>query len=106
MYSRSLPDGLSLMCVRPRRYKSGRVIIITAYVALVSMVAGVVMGVAVAFEPWPRHLGMSLMRIGALVTIFSSVILLNYRDLQANFSDAEIVPTKCEALPSHEASKA
>jgi len=73
--------GLAFTSAHPvfanRGYKTGRVVIITAYMALVSLAAGVVMGVAVLNEPWPTDPSQSFIRMAALSTIATSILLLN-----------------------------
>lgn len=64
-----------------RGYTIGRVVIITAYMTLVSLAAGVLIGVVVLDEPWPKDLSLSLLRWGGLLTIAVSVVLLNASDL-------------------------
>ena len=39
---------------------------ISAYITLISLSTGILMGLAVLDEPWPSQLGMSLLRILAL----------------------------------------
>ena len=43
---------------------------ISAYITLISLSTGIVMGLAVLEEPWPSQLGMSLLRILALAGAF------------------------------------
>jgi len=77
--------GISFTSAHPvfanRGYKMGRVVIITAYMTLISLACGVILGVLVLGEPWPSELATSALRIVALVTISVSILLLNWYEL-------------------------
>uniref|UniRef100_A0A7S4F6L0 Magnesium transporter n=1 Tax=Chrysotila carterae TaxID=13221 RepID=A0A7S4F6L0_CHRCT len=73
--------GLAFTSAHPifanRGYKVGRVVIITAYLSLVSLATGVFMGHFVLGEPWPSEARASAMRVAGLVTIAASIFVLN-----------------------------
>ena len=82
--------GIGLTASHPvfanRGYKHGRVVIITAYITLVSMVGGVLVGVAVLGEPWPTDPTKSALRLAALGAIGGAILLLNVDELRASCS--------------------
>merc|ERR1719272_2372254 len=67
-----------------RGYKTGRVVVISAYITLISLSTGIVMGLAVLDEPWPSQLGMSLLRILALATTIVGIVMLNWKGLSSS----------------------
>jgi multidrug transporter EmrE-like cation transporter len=66
-----------------RGYSVGRVVVITSYITLVSLVAGVLVGLLVLGEPWPTAPLAATMRLCGLVALAASVVLLNATDLRA-----------------------
>merc|ERR1719272_2508215 len=67
-----------------RGYKTGRVVVISAYITLISLSTGIVMGLAVLDEPWPSQLGMSLLRILALAATIVGIVMLNWKGLSSS----------------------
>ena len=63
-----------------RGYYYGRAVVITAYITLVSLSAGILMGLLVLDEPWPADIGMSLLRAFALVATILGVTMLNWKE--------------------------
>ena len=80
-----------------RGYKMGRVVIITAYITLVSLFVGVAMGLVVLGEPWPSRWAPRALRRGALTTISASVFLLNWEDVSQTFREGL---SQCQAPPA------
>ena len=80
-----------------RGYKMGRVVIITAYITLVSLFVGVAMGLVVLGEPWPSRWVPRALRLGALTTISASVFLLNWEDVSQTFREGL---SQCQAPPA------
>ena len=76
-----------------RGFSYGRVVLICAYATLVSMLMGVLMGVAVLGEPWPSDPARSMMRIFGIVAIGIAVLLLNAPELRKLGASKEESPT-------------
>ena len=86
-----------------RGYYYGRAVVITAYITLVSLSAGILMGLLVLDEPWPSDIGMSLLRAFALVATILGVTMLNWKEEEGDGEDAKSGLLGPRALKSDEA---
>lgn len=68
-----------------RGYAYGRVMLISTYTSLISMISGVFMGAVILDEPWPMAPRMSILRQLAFFLIFWGVVLLNGKSISHSF---------------------
>jgi multidrug transporter EmrE-like cation transporter len=88
--------GAALNAMHPvfanRGYQHGRVVLISTHTALVSMVAGVLVGIYVLDEAWPGRPMMSAMRYLAFLCMIYGVVSMNWSSIKgiaARFKDKD-----------------